>query len=62
ASLTIRELFDFCTNHKMLSTYKRPRYFALIDELPQTATGKKKHFEIKARAIRDLESGLLKKD
>ena len=61
-SLTIRELFDFCTNHKMLSTYKRPRYFALIDELPQTATGKKKHFEMKARAIEDLENGNLRKD
>ncbi|MBB5224748.1 class I adenylate-forming enzyme family protein [Treponema ruminis] len=61
-SLTIKELFDFCTNHKMLSAYKRPRYFALIDELPQTATGKKKHFEIKKRAAEDLKKGLLKKD
>lgn len=61
-SLTIKELFDFCTNHKMLSAYKRPRYFALIDELPQTATGKKKHFEIKKRAAKDLKKGLLKKD
>ena len=61
-SLTIRELFEFCTNHKMLSIYKRPRYFALVDELPHTATGKKKHFEMKKRAVKDLEAGLLKKD
>ncbi|MBQ8014437.1 MAG: AMP-binding protein [Treponema sp.] len=61
-TLTIRELFEFCTSHKMLSIYKRPRYFAIIDELPQTSTGKKKHFEMKARAVKDLEAGLLKKD
>lgn len=62
SSLSIKELFDFCTNNIMLSTYKRPRYFALIDSLPQTATGKKKHFEMKRRAIKDLENGILKKD
>ena len=62
SSLSIKELFDFCTNNIMLSTYKRPRYFALIDSLPQTATGKKKHFEMKKRAIKDLENGILKKD
>ena len=61
-SLTIKELFDFCTSHKMLSAYKRPRYFALIEELPQTATGKKKHFEMKNRAIEDLAKGILRKD
>lgn len=59
-SLTISELFEFCTNNKMLSNYKRPRYFAIIDELPQTATGKKKHAEIKKRALKDLEDGILK--
>ena len=61
-SLTVRELFEFCTKSKTLSIYKRPRYFAIIDELPVTATGKKKHFEMKNRAVKDLEAGLLKKD
>lgn len=61
-SLTIRELFDFCTENEKLSLYKRPRYFALIDEIPLTATGKKRHSEMKARAVKDLEAGLLKKD
>ena len=61
-SLTIRELFEFCTKSKMLSIYKRPRYFAVVDELPTTATGKKKHFEVKKRAIEDLEKGILRKD
>ena len=61
-SLTVQELFDFCTKSKMLSAYKRPRYFAIIDELPHTATGKKKHFEMKKRAEEDLKKGILKKD
>ncbi|MCR4821867.1 MAG: AMP-binding protein [Treponema sp.] len=61
-SLTVSELFDFCTHHKNLSIYKRPRYFALVDQLPLTATGKKKHFELKAKALEDFEKGLLKKD
>ncbi|WP_407425401.1 class I adenylate-forming enzyme family protein [Treponema sp.] len=61
-SLTVQELFEFCTKHKMLSMYKRPRYFAIVDELPLTATGKKKHFEMKNRAVNDLKNGVLKKD
>ena len=61
-SLTIRELFDFCTKHKMLSAYKRPRYFALVTALPYTATGKKKRSELKKHAEEDLRKGILKKD
>ena len=60
-NLTINELYQFCTRSEMLSYYKRPRYFVLVDQLPHTATGKKKHFEIKKRALEDLEKGLLKK-
>lgn len=61
-SLTIKELVDFCAHNKMLSVYKRPRWFAIVDELPHTATGKKKHFELRNRAESDLASGILKKD
>lgn len=61
-SLTIKELVDFCAHNKMLSVYKRPRWFAIVDELPHTATGKKKHFELRNRAESDLTSGILKKD
>lgn len=61
-SLTIRELSDFCAKSAMLSRYKRPRYFAIVSELPHTATGKKKHFVMKERAQKDLETGLLRKD
>ena len=61
-SLTVRELFEFCTKSASLSLYKRPRYFAIVTELPYTATGKKKHSEMKERAVKDLKNGLLKKD
>ncbi len=61
-SLTIRELADFCSKSPMLSKYKRPRYFAIIDKLPRTVTGKKRHSEVLKRAEDDLKSGLLKKD
>ena len=60
-SLTIKELAEFCSNSKMLSQYKRPRYFAIVDEIPFTATGKKKHSVMKMQAEKDLESGVLTK-
>ncbi len=60
--LTIHELSDFCSKSKMLSRYKRPRYFALVDDFPRTATGKKQHVKMRSRAQKDLEAGLLRKD
>ena len=61
-SLTVRELFEFCTKSKILSIYKRPRYFAIVDELPKNATGKKLRSQMRIRAAQDLKNGLLKKD
>lgn len=61
-SLTVAELCEFCANSPMLSRYKRPRYFAIIDEIPRTATGKKQHFLMKSRAEEDLRNGILRKD
>ena len=61
-SLSISELFDFCTKNQNLAIYKRPRYFALIDELPKTATGKKRRNILKMQAAEDLENGKLRKD
>ncbi|MBQ3966529.1 MAG: acyl--CoA ligase [Treponema sp.] len=61
-NLTIRDLAAFCSTSPMLSAYKRPRYFALVESLPRTATGKKMHYALKERAPRDLESGILRKD
>lgn len=60
-SLTIEELFKFCLESSMLSSYKRPRYYAIVKEIPLTATGKKQHYLMKKRAERDLESGLLRR-
>ncbi len=60
-SLTLGELYAFCRDSPMLSRYKRPRYFAIVDDIPRTATGKKLHYQMKACALQDLESGLLKK-
>lgn len=60
-SLTVQELFDFCTKNEMLSIYKRPRYFAIVESLPATATGKKKRAEMRKRAEEDLKKGILKK-
>ncbi|MCR5217725.1 AMP-binding protein [Treponema sp.] len=60
-SLTIEELFSFCSNHPMLSKYKRPRYYALIKEIPCTATGKKLHYLMRDRAKIDLETGFLRR-
>ncbi len=61
-SLTISELAYFCSKSPMLSSYKRPRYFAFVKEIPRTATGKKQHFQIKNRAAKDLETGILRRD
>ena len=60
-SLTIADLIAFCSTHPMLSEYKRPRYYAFIDEVPKTATGKKMHYKIKQQAALDMESGILRR-
>jgi len=61
-SLTITELAYFCITSPLLSKYKRPRYYAIINEIPHTATGKKQHYQMKERAIKDLETGFLRRD
>ena len=60
-SLTAKEVDDFCLNHPMLARYKRPRYYAFVDKLPLTATGKKIHYKLKLQAVDDLAKGLLEK-
>lgn len=60
-SLTIEEVIEFCNNSPMLSTYKRPRWYRIVDSLPHTATGKKMHYVMKKQAAEDLENGLLKR-
>ncbi|KQL53035.1 AMP-dependent synthetase [Heyndrickxia shackletonii] len=60
-SLTADELNKYCTEHPMLADYKRPRFYRFIDELPYTATGKKKHFEVRSLAIEDQKQGNLER-
>ncbi|MCB6993782.1 acyl--CoA ligase [bacterium 210820-DFI.6.37] len=60
-SLTIEEVAEFCNESPMLSKYKRPRWYRIIDKLPLTATGKKMHYVMKQQAAEDLEKGLLKR-
>ena len=60
-TLTIEELANFCHESPMLSKYKRPRWYRIVDSLPLTATGKKMHYVMKQQALEDLEKGLLKR-
>lgn len=60
-SLTARELNKYCSSHSMLASYKKPRFYRFIDELPYTATGKKKHFVVKALAAEDQKAGLFER-
>lgn len=60
-SLTVKELDEYCTNHPMLARYKRPRFYRFIDELPYTATGKKKHYMMRVQAEKDQKEQLLER-
>jgi acyl-CoA synthetase (AMP-forming)/AMP-acid ligase II len=47
-----------CKGHPMLATYKRPRAYRFVSELPMTATGKKVHYQLREQAVRDAAQGL----
>ena len=51
-TLTVDDLRGFLTRHDGLADYKRPRFFRLVEELPMTPTGKKKHY-VASRWARD---------
>ena len=59
--LTVKDVNTFCTNNDAIAYYKCPRYYAIVDELPYNATGKKLHTELRKRANADLEAGILKR-
>ena len=59
AGLTVQELNRLCVESDDLASYMCPRYFALVDELPRNATGKKLHVLLRERAERDLREGRL---
>lgn len=58
-TLTVQDMHHYCAGHPMLSTYKCPKYYRFVKELPYNATGKKLHYRIKEQALRDKEAGLL---
>ncbi|WP_218970928.1 class I adenylate-forming enzyme family protein [Peribacillus kribbensis] len=60
-SLTPYELNKYCLDSPMLANYKVPRYYRFIEELPYTATGKKKHYVMRKQGIKDRELGLLER-
>ena len=60
-SVSVEDIIKFCKESPMLSTYKRPRYYRLVDSVPRTATGKKMHYVMKQQAAEDLAKGLLKR-
>lgn len=56
-SLTAADCEAHCRAHPMLASYKRPRAYRFVDELPLTATGKKVHYRARAQAIEDDAQG-----
>lgn len=49
-SLTEEDLRAFCIAHPMLPSFKYPKRFYLVKELPHTATGKIMHYKIREQA------------
>ena len=51
-SLTPEELKRYCIQSPMLSSYKWPRSFTLVKELPHTATGKLMHYKLRQQIMK----------
>lgn len=51
------QLDAHCHHHPMLSSFKRPRAYRFVDQLPVSATGKKLHYKATEQARDDLASG-----
>jgi acyl-coenzyme A synthetase/AMP-(fatty) acid ligase len=51
----------YCKQHRMLASFKRPRYYRFLETLPMTATGKKVHYKVRAQVQQDAAAGLLEK-
>ncbi len=54
---TADELDAHCRSHPMLSPYKRPRAYRMVDGLPLSATGKKLHYKATETAREDMAAG-----
>lgn len=58
-SLTPEELDAFCKASPDIASFKRPRYYRFVSQIPFNATGKKLHFKMKEIAADDMRNGLL---
>lgn len=54
----VEDLDRHCRNHPMLSDFKRPRAYRMVDRLPLTATGKKVHYKASQQASDEYTAGL----
>ncbi|GAC83358.1 putative fatty-acid--CoA ligase [Gordonia paraffinivorans NBRC 108238] len=54
---TAEDLDAYCRAHPMLSTFKRPRAYRIVDSLPVSATGKKLHYKATEAAAREMAEG-----
>lgn len=50
-SLTVEEIKAYCVQSPMLSSYKWPRSYTLVKELPHTATGKLMHYKLRQQVL-----------
>lgn len=60
-TLSAAALEAHCHGHPMLAAYKRPRAYRFVDALPMTATGKKLHYQLRARAAEDAAADRLER-
>ena len=58
-SLSSEELDEFCKQSPDVASFKRPRYYRFVSQIPFNATGKKMHVKIREIALEDLKNGLL---
>lgn len=57
ATPTASALDAYCRSHPMLSQFKRPRAYRIVDQLPVSATGKKLHYKATESAAREVAAG-----
>ncbi|MGH9087625.1 MAG: class I adenylate-forming enzyme family protein [Acidimicrobiales bacterium] len=60
-AVSATDLERHCRDHPMLATYKRPRAYCFVDDLPVTATGKKMHFPLREQAAADAADGRMER-
>lgn len=57
ASPTAELLDEYCRTHPLLSQFKRPRAYRVVDSLPVSATGKKLHYKATENAAKEVAAG-----